>query len=143
MNKTTHQGVFIAPYEIVWQSALLTLKNYPLVTEDVESGEIETEVIRGYSVWKPPEGMIPNQSKRRYRIKIFLEKGQVESNQAIKVHIIKNEKLDEDFIEHSTPVISSNLEEDVILYRIHREILLEKKKVEFKKKDELKKTKSR
>ena len=131
INKVTQQQMFSAPYEIVWQSVLLTMKDYPLIVEDIESGEIETGMIQGYTIWQPPQGMIPYQNKRKYKIKIFLEKIKKDSQSSIKVHIIKDERVDKDFIEHSTPVVSSGLEEDLILYRIKREILLEQKKIEM------------
>ena len=132
MNKNAHQGVFSASYEVVWQAVLLTMKDYPLIVEDIESGEIETGMIQGYTIWQPPTGMTSNQNKRKYKIKIFLEKDSTNPEPVIKVHVIKDERVDKDFIEHSTPVISSGLEEKIILYRIKREILLEQKKSEMR-----------
>ena len=139
INKDTHQAIFLAPYDVVWQSILLTMKHYPLTTEDVENGEIETSTISGYSAWKPPKGMIYEPSKRKYRIKIFLERGEIGSKQAIKVHVIKDEIMDKNFIERSIPITSSGIEEEVILYRINREILLEKQKNKMKKRQKLRK----
>ena len=143
VNKDFYQGAFVAPYETVWQSVLMAMEYYhPLAVEDVESGQIETKTIHGYSAWKPPEGLISDIDKRRYKIKIFLEKGQIGSKQAIKIHIIKDETLDKSFIEHSVSLISSGIEEEVLLYRIQRNVLMENRKNQLKKQKRLKKQQS-
>ena len=124
----TSTGVFQAPYSLVWQSALLTLKNYPIQTTDQEAGEIITKAIRGYQVWTPPPKMIKNPRNRHYTLKILLSRGIVQGDSAIKVQIIKEEFINKDFIQQSIPVQSNGLEEEIILYRIGRTVHLAKLK---------------
>ena len=131
-NSPTHTAVFNASYDIVWQAALLALKTYPIKSENLEAGQIETQVIRGYTSWTPPAGFIRNLKNRYYKIKIFLEKGAISRKEnAVKIHLIKEEFINKDFIQQNIPVTSNGLEEEIILYRIHREILLQKEKKLF------------
>lgn len=129
-DSTSYQVVFKAPYSLVWQATLLAMQAYPIQKEDLEGGVLTTKTIRRYSVWTPPPQSIKQTNNKHYKIKIFLEKGQQES---IKVHIIKNESISKDFIQHSIPIVSDGLEERVIAYRIQREILMEQKLKEFHK----------
>lgn len=129
-DSTSYQAAFKAPYSLVWQAVLLAMQSYPIQKEDLEGGILTTKTIRRYSVWTPPPKSIKHINNRHYKIKIFLEKGRENS---VKLHIIKNEFMDKDFIQHSIPVASNGLEESVIAYRIQREILLEKKLKAFHK----------
>jgi len=129
-DSTSYQVVFKAPYSLVWQATLLAMQAYPTAKEDLEGGVLTTKTVRRYSVWTPPPKSIRQTNNRHYKINIFLEKG-LENN--VKVHIIKNEFVNKDFIQHSIPVASNGLEERVIAYRIQREILLEQKLKAFHK----------
>ena len=129
-DSTSYQVAFKAPYSLVWQATLLAMQTYPIAKEDLEGGILTTKTIRRYSVWTPPPKSIQKTNNRHYKINIFLEKGKKND---VKVHIIKNEFIDRDFIQHSVPVASNGLEERVIAYRIQREILLEQKLKAFHK----------
>lgn len=129
-DSTSYQVVFNAPYSLVWQATLLAMQAYPIQKEDLEGGVLTTKTVRRYSVWTPPPKSIKQINNRHYKIRIFLEKGQEGS---VKVHIIKNEFIDKDFIQHSIPAASDGLEERVIAYRIQREITMEQKLKEFHK----------
>ena len=123
-DSTSYQVVFKAPYPLVWQAVLLAMQKYPIQKEDLEGGILTTKIVRRYSIWTPPPKSIDKINKKHYKIKIFLEKGQ---KNFIKVHILKNEFINKDFIHHSIPIASNGLEERVIAYRIQREILKEQK----------------
>ena len=124
------QSVFKAPYTTVWKAVLLAMQPYPIKSENLEEGHLVTKIVKGYSVWEPPPGAIKNRKKKKYRIKVFLEQGDSNS-EAVKVHIVKEEFISKDFIKHSEPTRSTGLEEQVILYRIQRGIFLERAKKRF------------
>lgn len=129
-DHTSYQVAFKAPYSLVWQATLLAMQTYPIAKEDLEGGVLTTKTVRRYSVWTPPPQSIPQTNNRHYKIHIFLEKG---IKNEVKVHILKKEFINKDFIQHSIPIDSNGLEERVIAYRIQREILLEKKLKSFHK----------
>ena len=127
-----YTAVFNYSYPLVWEAVLLTLKKYPIEMEHQDSGQIETKFIRNYKSWKPPKGSIERLHSRQYKLKLFLEKGSSAANTpAVKVHIMKEEFMDEDFIQQSIPIASNGLEEEVLLYRIGRELFLMKQKKQF------------
>lgn len=141
-RNTIPSGVFNASFSIVWQSALLALEKYPLKNLDRESGEMETEIIRGYQVWQPPPGSIPTTRNRHYVIKLLFIKGSFKEKTATKVQILKEEFINKDFIQESVPIQSNGIEEEIILYRINRIIKLVQLKKDFfeqqkNKKDEI------
>lgn len=141
----SHIAVFNSPYHLVWKAALLALSNYPIEMEHQESGQIETKIIRGYAVWKPPKGSTDRLQSRSYKLRLLFERGSASSSSAqksVRVHIMKEEFIDEDFIQKSIPANSNGLEEEVLLYRIGRELELMRKKTQFfNKKKSLKKLK--
>ena len=131
----TYEAVFASPYSLVWQSIQVTIKDYPIKKSQSESGQILTKPIKGYSVWRPPPGSIKNKRNRHYTLKILLHKGVVDLNPAVKVQVIKEEFIHKDFIEEAVPAVSNGLEEEVILYRIGRELhLAEEKRKHFERK---------
>ena len=129
-DNTSYQVVFKAPYSLVWQATLLAMQDYPIAKEDLEGGILSTKTVRRYSVWTPPPQSIPQIKNRHYKIRIFLEKG---LRKEVKVHILKKEFIDKDFIQHSIPTPSDGLEERIIAYRIQRAIQLEQKLKAFHK----------
>ena len=127
-----YTAVFNHSYPLVWEAVLLALKKYPIAMEHQDSGQIETKFIRNYKSWKPPKGSVERPHSRKYKLKLFLEKGSSVSNTpAVKVHIMKEEFMDEDFIQQSIPISSNGLEEEVLLYRIERELFLMNQKKKF------------
>ena len=124
-NNLLHSVVFPHSFSTVWSAALLVLKDYPIETEIKESGEIKTKMIRGYEIWEPPEGMIEGIDKRTYQLEIVLRRG-LGPRKAPYTHvsIMKNEFEDKDFIQQNIPVPSNGIEENLILYRIQRELFL-------------------
>ena len=130
--KQHYTAVFNHSYPLVWEAVLLTLKKYPIEMEHQDSGQIETKFIRHYKSWKPPKGSMERLHSRQYKLKLFLEKGSSAANTpAVKVHIMKEEFMDEDFIQQAIPIASNGLEEEVLLYRIGRELFLMNQKKKF------------
>lgn len=135
IDKDNRFGVFSAPYNIVWQAVLLSMKNYPFRAQNREGGQIETKLIKGYNIWQPPKGAIRNLRNREYLIKIFLERGFGDlKEEAIRVRVLKEEYINKDFVQQAIPIPTNGLEEEIILYRISREIFLQKEKERFFKK---------
>ena len=131
----TYEAVFPSPYSMVWQSIQIVVKDYPIKKSQSESGLVITKPIKGYSIWTPPPGSIKNKRNRHYTLKILLHKGIIDDKPAVKVQVVKEEFIHKDFIEEAVPVSSNGLEEEVILYRIGRELnLVEEKRKHFERK---------
>ena len=128
-SKLNHSSVFYTSYNTAWESTLHTLEQYPIAKEDFDSGRIETKLITKYRIWSPPPGSTPYQDNRSYKLQVFLEKA--EQGQSVKVHIIKQEFINRDFIQRNISIDSTGLEEEMLLYRIGRRIYLVQKRKEF------------
>ena len=128
-SRLNHSSIFHTSYNTAWESTLHVLEQYPIDTEDFDSGQIKTKLINKYQIWNPPPGSTPYQDNRNYKIQIFLER--TEQDQSVKIHIVKEEFINRDFIQKNIPIESTGLEEEVLLYRIGRAIYLKKKRKEF------------
>lgn len=131
----SHTAVYPHSYSSVWRAALLVLKDYPIEIEDEETGEIKTRSIRAYEAWKPPPGLINDPKRRVYSLEVFLEKG-FTSNETplVRVTVMKTEFENKDFIQQNVAVQSNGIEENLILYRIQRELFLLEEQKKFREK---------
>lgn len=121
-TKVFHKSTF----SNVWKASLITLGKYPLKSYDEEAGVIETDYIRGDNVWTPPFKKRHLRGGYRYKINLRVLKGRSQDSDAIRVIILKQPELQKDFFSNSEKVISDGLEEESILYRIERELAIEK-----------------
>lgn len=131
-----HARAFSAPYNIVWDATRKTMEKYPIIERIDRTGQLTTGVIRNYSIWAPPPGLVDRDGGARvYEIKIFLEKGYGTTDApAVMVRVIKEEKINKGFIDDAVFTETDGIEEAIILYRIGREIELKKKRKAYLKK---------
>jgi len=108
-------------YDLVWKSVQLALVAYPIRINDPDTGIIETEAIRGNKIWSPPGESEPPTGGAKYKINIRILKGETP-----KVIVSKNIELRRDFFSDPERVPSDGLEELSILYRIQRELKIER-----------------
>ena len=122
-SKGPVQKVFVGTYDSVWKSIQLALIKYPIRVNDMDAGVIETDLIKGDSVWLAPHESKRVSAGRQYKISISVIKGNIgEGKQAFKVTIAKKSELQTNFFSDSQPVLSDGLEESALMYRISREI---------------------
>lgn len=118
--------VFEGSYDEVWRSVQKALIRYPIRINNIDEGIIETEQIRGSERFTPPPPLSPYSPSIRYRLKIQAIRGvTAEDTPSVKVRIQKEKVLRRDFItEEEHP--SDGLEEKSLLYRIGRELQIER-----------------
>ena len=93
---------------------------------NMDSGIIETEAIRGYKVWMPPYKSDIGSGGLSYYLNVHIVKGLIDGREAIKVSIAKNIENTTDFFSEPKKLPSDGLEEKAILYRIGRELQIER-----------------
>lgn len=119
------EEVIYAQFEEVWRAANLVLQAYPLRVSNMDEGVLETDDIKGYRAWGPP---FPQRKPagQVYRISIRVIRGTSEGLSATKVIILKDIKIQRDFFSNMQQIPSDGLEEKGLLYRIKREIQIER-----------------
>lgn len=120
------EDTYNAPFENVWRATQLALAKYPLRVNNIDIGVIETEFIRGPKAWHDPDLKKGTSGGRSYRLKVRLIRGKNSFGSATKVSIYKEIKYQKNFFSNAKVLPSSGLEELTLLYRIDRELLVEK-----------------
>ena len=120
------EQTYYANFDQVWRAAQLSLQNYPLRVNNMDLGVIETEAVKGTRVWSPPHKPDTNQAGLSYSLGVRLIKGRSEGREAVKVTILKESEQTHDFFSEPHRIPSDGLEEKSILYRIGRELQIEK-----------------
>jgi hypothetical protein len=117
--------VFAASYEQTWRAAQKAMVNYPIRVNNIDSGLIESEVIKGQELWPAPHKERRKQPGLRYQITLRATKGNSGQNEATSVSIQKKSALEKDFFSGESQLPSDGSEEEMLMYRIDREIILE------------------
>ena len=120
------EQAYFATFEEVWRAANLVLQPYPLRISNMDQGILETDMIRGYKIWAPPFRTSAAKSGESYRLIVHVIRGNFENKPAIKVTILKDATVSVDFFSDPKSVPSTGLEESALLYRIGRELLIER-----------------
>lgn len=111
--------VFYSNYDEVWRSVQLALRKYPVHLNNIESGILETDYIKGDKLFAEP---VEDKTKfgMRYKLTIRAIKGKINDRTAIKIICTKVPEIQHDFFTGYQPISSNGLEENLILYRIGR-----------------------
>lgn len=118
--------VFFAKYEDVEAALKLAMLKYPQRVDNTEAGIFETDFVKADGRFKPPHKQIEYTSGYRYRILIRLVRGKTDAKPAVKVVVLKQIEQVHDFFAEAAQMPSDGLEESVILYRIGRELTINK-----------------
>jgi hypothetical protein len=116
--------IFFAKYEDVENAVKQAMIKYPQRIDNTEAGIFETDYVKGDARFKPPHKDIKLDNGYRYRILLRLVKGKTEGKPSVKVQVVKRVELVRDFFSEPEQVPSDGFEEEVILYRIFRELTL-------------------
>ena len=117
--------VYNEEFEIVWRAAQLALQKYPMRVNNIDTGLLETDWVKGYEIWKPPIKPKVKAAGARYKIIVRTIKGKSQGEVAIKVSLQKKIEKKRDFFAEVEKPASDGLEEKSILYRIGREIQID------------------
>lgn len=116
--------VFYAKYEDVESALKHAMIRYPQRIDNTEAGVFETDYLKGEARFKAAHKDIEYPSGYRYRILVRLIRGRADDGPAIKVLITKKSELARDFFADPEPLRSDGFEEEALLYRIGRELLI-------------------
>lgn len=120
------EQVYYSSFEEVWRSVNLVLQSYPIRISNMDQGIIETDQIRGYRVWTPPHRPNDTSGGLSYRLVLHVIRGHYDGRSAIRVTVLKDKSLQKDFFSEAENQPSDGLEEKSLLYRIGREIQIER-----------------
>lgn len=118
--------VFRSNFDTVWRATQQALLNYPMNINNMDTGFLQTLYITGKHRYKAPH----EQKKRlpsgyQYRINVHILKSN--SDRRTKVTIQKEVRIQKDFFSDPLESNSDGYEEKSLIYRIGREIKIEKK----------------
>lgn len=112
-----------ATYEATWRAVQQTIISYPLKTNNMDVGQIQTASIRGSNLFKVPFKEEAAAGGHRYSLSINVIKA---GPKRTRVSIVKDGSLYRDFISDPEEKTTDGLEEMVLLYRIGRELDIER-----------------
>ena len=113
--------VYNANKDEVWRALLISLSSYPLDKNNYESGDIQTAKISEGQYWKQHNQETSPRNKYSMYFQVFNE-----SNQRTSVTAKKTLVRAGDFFDEERELKNKGVEEAVILYRIHRELLVDR-----------------
>lgn len=130
------EQLYFSDFDEVWRAVNLVLQNYPLRVSNMDQGTIETDLIRGDKVWTPIHKKEGGKSSLAYQLIIRVIKGKLEGKKATKVVLLKESSVQADFFSDPKQIPSDGFEERTLLYRIGREIQIERALAKAQKKTE-------
>ncbi len=124
LSKPIYQKVFYFSYDQVWRAAQLALK-YPIAVNNMDHGVLETDFTKADDgFFAPGKEPLPS-AGIRYKIAMVMAKGRVEGRDGVRVTINKVIEKKRDFFSDPENLISDGLEEQVLFYRMERELVIE------------------
>ena len=121
-------GVFEDEYDRVWRAAQLALAKYPMRVNNMDAGILETDFIKRAKIWQPPNVTKLPRVGERHKITVRMVKGMSDDDvSAVKVIVAKKMEVLKDFFSEPDKLPSDGFEEKIILYRIGRELSIERK----------------
>lgn len=124
-----YQKVFKADYNKVWKAMQLVLLHYPIRISNRDSGVLETDFIKIDKGWSSPTELSPKPGGGNYIIRARAVRGTSMTYQptsTVRVKIEKIVKARKDFFSKAKKIETDGLEELSLLYRISRELKIER-----------------
>jgi hypothetical protein len=110
----------------IWRAIQKAMVQYPIQVNNSDQGVIETDVIKAENAWQAPFEKKKEKRNLRYVLKVNVVKGRVKNQNSSRVTISKVAALERDFFSGESKLPSDGLEERTLLYRIERELTLER-----------------
>lgn len=120
------ERIYQAGFEDVWKAVNLVLQPYPLRVSNMDQGLLETDVVRPGRVFNLPFKVETQGAGETYKLTIRVIKGSKGGDSATKVTILKDTQVQVDFFSDPKPVSSNGFEEKSLLYRVEREVQIER-----------------
>ncbi|NQY99737.1 MAG: hypothetical protein HRT45_03590 [Bdellovibrionales bacterium] len=119
------EQVYLANFDSVWLATQKALAAYPMRVNNMDLKILETDYIKSNRYWNPPH--IPRLgSGDKYKLVVKVMEGEIEGKGAQKVSVSKEVYRQKDFFAPKNRIPSTGLEERSLLYRIERELIIEK-----------------
>lgn len=118
--------VFYEDFNTVWNAAQKVMAKYPMRINNIDKGILESDFVKASEAYRPPFQQKPISDGYRYQIITRVIKGNIRGKGSIKVTVEKIATLKKDFFSAEEPVPSDGFEEQTLLYRIGREIVMKK-----------------
>lgn len=120
--------VFPEEFDRVWRASQLALSAYPIRVNDADSGTLESDAVKGDTLWTPPNATKRLPGSLKYKILVNLVRGKKKEgdSRAVRVTILKRIEHQKDFFAPIERIQSDGYEETAIMYRIERELEVEK-----------------
>jgi hypothetical protein len=113
-------------YDEVWRAVQKSLAGYPIQVNNIDQGLIETDAVKVGQLWLPPFEKSPKAPNVKYSLQVRVIKGQSQNQESAQVSVRKRLSLQRDFFSNEEDVGSDGLEEKALLYRIEREMQIER-----------------
>ncbi len=120
------QRVYFGDYTEVEMAIRASMKKYPVKEDNLDAGIFETDYIKGDRMYRAPGSHDRIESGVRYRIQIHTIKGKVDGKPATQLILKKVIDKTRDFFAEAEPLASDGLEENIIFYRVQRELSIAK-----------------
>jgi hypothetical protein len=118
------EQTFSEGFDSVWRAVQLAMAEYPIKVSNQDSGIIETDYIKQDQGWqKPGQSRLPP-GGRRYKLNVRVFKGK--DSVDTRIVIAKNADMKKNFFAETKSIPSDGLEELSIMYRVERELKIEK-----------------
>lgn len=123
------ERIFFTDFNTAWQSTLDALKAVPLEISNREGGAILTKWVENTSEknFTDSFGGADSYIKSEYRFQVSVAKGFFNGRPSVKITVQKEQLIQRDVLEGWRPTESDSIEENTLLYRIGRLILVKMK----------------
>ncbi len=121
------QRLFKASFDSVWKALQLSLQNYPILVNNYDKGLLKTDFLAPDEAWSSDTQKDQFKSSAKYQLIVTAVKSAPGPNQTVRLKVKKLIFNQKDFFSGVSKTTGNGYEETVILYRIHRELQLEKK----------------
>lgn len=127
--------VFVTDYNIAWQAVLEALKSARLDVSNRDSGFLQSRWTDNTAErnFVDSFGTAGAVVKAQYRLRLSVAKGVFGGKQAIKISVQKEQLIQRDVLEGWRPLATEGVEENTLLYRIGRLILIKMQLAEIEK----------
>ena len=115
-----------ASYDEVWQAIQKAMAAYPIQVNNIDSGTIITDTIKSNTIWTAPFKENLKYGIYHYYLKVQVIRGKTSGLPACQIFITKVVTARHDYFSGVEKLPSDGYEEGTILYRIEREILLQR-----------------
>jgi hypothetical protein len=119
------EQVYIANFDSVWLATQKALAAYPMRVNNMDLKILETDYIKSNRYWNPPH-IAKLGSGDKYKLVVKVMEGEIDGKGAQKVSVAKEVYRQKDFFAPKNRIPSTGLEERSLLYRIERELTIEK-----------------